>query len=179
MIFDDNTVQFLYIILGAVLAYMFGRFQHRTEYNENLKAQIFGDLLTIDLPNAYVEFIENPLQDSNFDNFENQLLELRKKCSILQVDNYKKYKKIKGLILELDELSGMQEEHIIDGVRKQVSITEVNAIRNRQNEIHSKMLELYRVLGVDHYKNVMYAGKLKFIRRHIYDYLVNKRDFFE
>ena len=78
MIFDDNTVQLFYIILGAVLAYMFGRFQHITEYNENLKAQIFGDLLTIDLPNAYVEFIENPLKDSNFDNFENQLLELRK-----------------------------------------------------------------------------------------------------
>lgn len=62
---------------------MFGRFQHKTEYNENLKAQIFGNLLTTDLPNAYVEFIENPLEDSNFDNFENQLLELRKKCSIL------------------------------------------------------------------------------------------------
>lgn len=179
MIFNDNIVQLFCVILGAALAYMFGRFQHKTEYNENLKAQIFGNLLTTDLPNAYVEFIENPLEDSDFDNFENQLLELSKKCSILQVDNYKKYKKIQGLILELDELSGMQEEHIIDGVRKQVSITEVNAIRNRQNEIHRKMLELYRVLGVDHYKNVMYAGKLKFLRRYIYDYLVNKRDFFE
>lgn len=174
MIFNDNTVQLFYIILGAALAYMFGRFQHRTEYNENLKAQIFGDLLTIDLPNAYVEFIENPLQDSSFDNFENQLLELRKKCSILQIDNYKKYKRIKGLILELDELSGMQEEHIINGERKLVNITEVNAIRYRQNEIHSKMLELYRVLGVDHYKNVMYAGKLKILRRYIHDFLVNK-----
>lgn len=179
MIFNDNIVQLFCVILGAALAYMFGRFQHKTEYNENLKAQIFGDLLTTDLPNAYVEFIENPLEDSNFDNFENQLIELRKKCSILQVDNYKKYKKIQGLILELDELSGMQEEHIIDGVRKHVNITEVNAIRNRQNKIHSKMLELYRVLGVDHYKNVMYAGKLKFLRRYIYDYLVNRRDFFE
>lgn len=82
-----------------------------------------------------------------------------------------------NLILELDELSGMQEEHIIDGVRKQVSITEVNAIRNRQNEIHGKMLELYRVLGVDHYKNVMYAGELKILRRYVHDSLVNKRDF--
>ena len=67
MNFDGNTVQLFCAILGAVLAYMFGRFQHRKEYEENLKAQIFGDLLTIDLPNAYAEFIENPQQDYNFE----------------------------------------------------------------------------------------------------------------
>lgn len=89
MNFDANTVQLFCAVLGAVLAYTFGRFQHKKEYKENLKAQIFGDLLTIDLPNAYAEFIDNPQQDDNFENFENELLELRKKCSILQVSNYK------------------------------------------------------------------------------------------
>lgn len=108
MNFDANTVQLFCAVLGAVLAYTFGRFQHKKEYKENLKAQIFGDLLTIDLPNAYAEFIDNPQQDDNFENFENELLELRKKCSILQVSNYKKYLEIKSIILEIDELSGMQ-----------------------------------------------------------------------
>lgn len=48
MRFDDNMTELFCIILGAVLAYMFGRFQHRIEYQEKLKAQVFGDLLTID-----------------------------------------------------------------------------------------------------------------------------------
>ena len=135
MNFDANTVQLFCAVLGAVLAYTFGRFQHKKEYKENLKAQIFGDLLTIDLPNAYAEFIDNPQQDDNFENFENELLELRKKCSILQVSNYKKYLEIKSIILEIDELSGMQEEHIIDGVRQQINITEISALKKRKNEI--------------------------------------------
>lgn len=138
MNFDANTVQLFCAVLGAVLAYTFGRFQHKKEYKENLKAQIFGDLLTIDLPNAYAEFIDNPQQDDNFENFENELLELRKKCSILQVSNYKKYLEIKSIILEIDELSGMQEEHIIDGVRQQINITEISALKKRKNEIHKK-----------------------------------------
>ena len=70
MNFDANTVQLFCAVLGAVLAYTFGRFQHKKEYKENLIAQIFGDLLTIDLPNAYAEFIDNPQQDDNFENFE-------------------------------------------------------------------------------------------------------------
>ena len=138
MNFDANTVQLFCAVLGAVLAYTFGRFQHKKEYKENLKAQIFGDLLTIDLPNAYAEFIDNPQQDDNFENFENELLELRKKCSILQVSNYKKYLEIKSIILEIDELSGMQEEHIIDGVKQQINITEISALKKRKNEIHKK-----------------------------------------
>jgi len=146
MNFDANTVQLFCAVLGAVLAYTFGRFQHKKEYKENLKAQIFGDLLTIDLPNAYAEFIDNPQQDDNFENFENELLELRKKCSILQVSNYKKYLEIKSIILEIDELSGMQEEHIIDGVKQQINITEISALKKRKNEIHKKMLKLYRFL---------------------------------
>ena len=125
-------VQLFCVVLGAVLAYTFGRFQHKKEYKENLKAQIFGDLLTIDLPNAYAEFIDNPQQDDNFENFENELLELREKRSILQVSNYKKYLKIKSIILEIDELSGMQEEHIIDGVRQQINITEINALKKKK-----------------------------------------------
>lgn len=132
MNFDANTVQLFCAVLGAVLAYTFGRFQHKKEYKENLKAQIFGDLLTIDLPNAYAEFIDNPQQDDNFENFENELLELRKKCSILQVSNYKKYLEIKSIILEIDELSGMQEEHIIDGVRQQINITEISALKKEK-----------------------------------------------
>lgn len=132
MNFDANTVQLFCAVLGAVLAYTFGRFQHKKEYKENLKAQIFGDLLTIDLPNAYAEFIDNPQQDDNFENFENELLELRKKCSILQVSNYKKYLEIKSIILEIDELSGMQEEHIIDGVKQQINITEISALKKRK-----------------------------------------------
>ena len=132
MNFDANTVQLFCALLGAVLAYTFGRFQHKKEYKENLKAQIFGDLLTIDLPNAYAEFIDNPQQDDNFENFENELLELRKKCSILQVSNYKKYLEIKSIILEIDELSGMQEEHIIDGVKQQINITEISALKKRK-----------------------------------------------
>lgn len=139
MNFDANTVQLFCAVLGAVLAYTFGRFQHKKEYKENLKAQIFGDLLTIDLPNAYAEFIDNPQQDDNFENFENELLELRKKCSILQVSNYKKYLEIKSIILEIDELSGMQEEHIIDGVKQQINITEISALKKRKNEIHKKI----------------------------------------
>lgn len=177
MNFDGNTVQLFCAILGAVLAYMFGRFQHRKEYEENLKAQIFGDLLTIDLPNAYAEFIENPQQDYNFENFENKLLELRKKCSILQVSNYKKYLEIKTIILEIDELSGMQEEQIIDGVRQQVNITEINVLKKRKNEIHKKMLKLYRFLGVDHYRNVMYVGKFRTFARFLYDIVFNRRHF--
>lgn len=132
MNFDANTVQLFCAVLGAVLAYTFGRFQHKKEYKENLKAQIFGDLLTIDLPNAYAEFIDNPQQDDNFENFENELLELRKKCSILQVSNYKKYLEIKSIILEIDELSGMQEEHIIDGVKQQINITEISALKKEK-----------------------------------------------
>lgn len=132
MNFDANTVQLFCAVLGAVLAYTFGRFQHKKEYKENLKAQIFGDLLTIDLPNAYAEFIDNPQQDDNFENFENELLELRKKCSILQVSNYKKYLEIKSIILEIDELSGMQEEHIIDGVKQQINITEISALKKKK-----------------------------------------------
>ena len=132
MNFDANTVQLFCAVLGAVLAYTFGRFQHKKEYKENLKAQIFGDLLTIDLPNAYAEFIDNPQQDDNFENFENELLELRKKCSILQVSNYKKYLEIKSIILEIDELSGMQEEHIIDGVKQQINITEISAKKKKK-----------------------------------------------
>ena len=49
MNFDANTVQLFCAVLGAVLAYTFGRFQHKKEYKENLKAQIFGDLLTMRL----------------------------------------------------------------------------------------------------------------------------------
>ena len=144
MNFDANTVQLFCAVLGAVLAYTFGRFQHKKEYKENLKAQIFGDLLTIDLPNAYAEFIDNPQQDDNFENFENELLELRKKCSILQVSNYKKYLEIKSIILEIDELSGMQEEHIIDGVKQQINITEISALKKRKNEIHKR--RIYRIM---------------------------------
>ena len=132
MNFDANTVQLFCAVLGAVLAYTFGRFQHKKEYKENLKAQIFGDLLTIYLPNAYAEFIYNKQQDDNFENFENELLELRKKCSILQVSNYKKYLEIKSIILEIDELSGMQEEHIIDGVKQQINITEISALKKKK-----------------------------------------------
>lgn len=174
---DANAVQLFCAVLGAVFAYMFGRFQHKKEYKENLKTQIFGDLLTIDLPNAYAEFIDNPQQDDNFENFENKLLELRKKCSILQVSNYKKYLEIKSIILEIDELSGMQEEHIIDGVRQQINITEISALKKRKNEIHKKMLELYRFLGVDHYRNVMYVGNFKKFTRFLYDKVFNRINF--
>ena len=177
MNFDANTVQLFCAVLGAVLAYTFGRFQHKKEYKENLKAQIFGDLLTIDLPNAYAEFIDNPQQDDNFENFENELLELRKKCSILQVSNYKKYLEIKSIILEIDELSGMQEEHIIDGVKQQINITEISALKKRKNEIQKKMLKLYRFLGVDHYRNVMYVGKFRTFVRFLYDIVFNRRHF--
>ena len=177
MNFDANTVQLFCAVLGAVLAYTFGRFQHKKEYKENLKAQIFGDLLTIDLPNAYAEFIYNLQQDDNFENFENELLELRKKCSILQVSNYKKYLEIKSIILEIDELSGMQEEHIIDGVRQQINITEISALKKRKNEIHKKMLKLYRFLSVDHYRNVMYVGKFRTFVRFLYDIVFNRRHF--
>lgn len=170
-------VQLFFVVLGAVLAYTFGRFQHKKEYKENLKAQIFGDLLTIDLPNAYAEFIDNPQQDDNFENFENELLELRKKCSILQVSNYKKYLEIKSIILEIDELSGMQEEHIIDGVRQPINITEINALKKRKNETHKKMLKLYRFLGVDHYRNVMYVGNFKIFIRFLYDIVFNRKNF--
>ena len=167
MNFDANTVQLFCAVLGAVLAYTFGRFQHKKEYKENLKAQIF----------AYAEFIDNPQQDDNFENFENELLELRKKCSILQVSNYKKYLEIKSIILEIDELSGMQEEHIIDGVKQQINITEISALKKRKNEIHKKMLKLYRFLGVDHYRNVMYVGKFRTFVRFLYDIKFNRRNF--
>ena len=87
----------------------------------------------------------------NFENFENELLELRKKCSILQVSNYKKYLEIKSIILEIDELSGMQEEHIIDGVKQQINITEISALKKRKNEIIKKNEMQWKMFSKCHY----------------------------
>ena len=71
----------------------------------------------------------------------------------------------------------MQEEHIIDGVRQQINITEISALKKRKNEIHKKMLELYRFLGVDHYRNVMYVGNFKKFTRFLYDKVFNRINF--
>lgn len=39
------------------------------------------------------------------------------------------------------------------------------------------MLKLYRFLGVDHYRNVMYVGKFRTFVRFLYDIKFNRRNF--
>lgn len=169
-----NTLEIGCVILGAILAYGFGRYQHHREYKEELKHKIFGSLLSVDLPNAYVEFMDHPKSSEKYNVYSNRLKELVKKCSVLQIRNKKQYIKIKKLVLDIDELSGFTTYHIVDNVKTPIEITEINAIENRKKEIDSLFKKLYRIIGVDNYRNVIYVGPIKYFSQLIYDMIFNR-----
>lgn len=173
----SNTIEIVCVILGAILAYEFGRFQHNKEYKENLKYKIFGSFLTVDLPNAYVEFIDNPKSSEKYNVFSSRLKELVKKCSVLQVNKRKKYLEIKKIVFEIDELSGFNTYHIVKGVMIPREITEIDSIKKRKEEIDILFKKLYRVIGVENYRNVIYAGPIKRFKQYICDRFFNKSNF--
>lgn len=170
----SNTIEIGCVILGAILAYGFGRYQHHREYKEELKHKIFGSLLYIDLPNAYTEFMDNPKSSEKYNVYSNKLKELVKKCSVLQIRNKKQYVKIKELVVEIDELSGFNEYHIVDGIKIPKEITEVKAIEERKREIDKLFKRLYRTIGVDSYRNVIYVGHIKYFIQFLYDNIFNR-----
>lgn len=174
--FNDstNTIEIVAVIIGAVLAYGFGRFQHNKEYKEDLRYKIFGCLLSVDLPYAYTEFMNNPKSNEKYNVFSNKLKELVKKCSVLKLKNQKKYMQIRELVLCIDELSGFNEYHLVNGVETPKEITELHAIVNRKREIDGKFKKLYRIIGTDNYKNVIYVGYTRNFFQFIYDFIFNR-----
>lgn len=171
---DDNNLQIILVVLGVILAYFFGRFQHFHEYKESLRNEIFGTLLMVDLPNAYIKFLENPLSDDKYNTFVKKLKQLVSKCAILQLTNGKKYSQIKGLVEEIDELSCFNEYHLENGIKIPKQITEINAIKNRKKLIDKKVKSLYRIIGTNNYKNILYVGNMKVFVKYIHDLFFNR-----
>lgn len=171
---EQEQLQIILVILGAILAYFFGRFQHLQEYKENLRNEIFETLLMIDLPNAYINFLENPLADGRYYEFITKLKLLVSKCAILQISKRDRYFKIKKLVEEIDELSCFTEYHLEDGIEVPRQITEINAIKNRKKQIDKKIKSLYRIIGTNNYKNILYVGYIKIFIKFIYDEIFNR-----
>lgn len=171
---EQNELEIVLVVLSAILAYCFGRFQHHLEYKEELKNTIFETLLMIELPNAYIDFLENPLSDDKYNNFSEKLKLLVSKCAILQLSNRKKFLDIRKLVEEIDELSCFNEYHLENGIKVPKRITEINAIKNRKKLIDKKFKKLYRIIGTNNYKNILYVGNMKIFIRYIYDNLFNR-----
>lgn len=146
--------------LAAVLAFFFGKYQHKKEYKESLRHEIFGTLLNIDLPKTFYEFINDISSAAYYNEFSSKLKELNSKLSILIIFNQRKYLEIKKKIEDLDDLLAFNEYHLIDGVETPVKITEMDKINARKDEIKKKMLDLYSFLGIEDYKNVLYQDKV-------------------
>lgn len=172
---SESTIQIVCVVLGAILAYGFGRYQHTKDYKEELKHKIFDTLLLIDLPDAYIDFIENPKSNETYNKFSSYLKDLVKRCSILQLKNSNKYLLIKETVLLIDDLSGFNEYHLVDGIKIPKEITEIKAIEKRKSEIDKQMKKLYRIIGVDNYRNVLYSGKIKYFKEYIYDCFHNRK----
>ena len=78
---SSDKVSIFVAVLGAILAYLFGRYQHKIEYRENLKNDIFGNLLTIDLPEIYSFFYKNYSSANAYNDLSFKLKELKNKFS--------------------------------------------------------------------------------------------------
>lgn len=70
---SESTIQIVCVVLGAILAYGFGRYQHTKDYKEELNHKIFDTLLLIDLPAAYINFMENPKSNKAYNKFSSYL----------------------------------------------------------------------------------------------------------
>lgn len=160
----SDKITIFVAILGAVLAYVFGRFQHRSEYKENVKQEIFNNLLTVDLPKAYSDFHENYNSSDSYNKLSGVLKEVKEKCSILFIYNLNKYKEIRNLIFEIDELLTFNTYHVIDGVEIPIPITDIEKINEQKQEINKSIRELYCIIGINRYKGILYTG---FINRRI------------
>ena len=84
---SNSYIEILCVVLGALLAYGFGRFQHRSEYKDELKNTMFGSLLTIDLPNAYIELMNDYDNSEKYNIFSGEV----KLCFFFQMTLYKIY----------------------------------------------------------------------------------------
>lgn len=169
----NNYLEILCVVLSALLAYGFGRYQHRIEYKDDLKNNIFGLLLTIDLPKAYMELMNNYDDSEKYNIFSEKLVELVNKICILQISNKRKYNNIRKIVIEINELACFNSNHLLNGVEVPVKITEIKCINERKKEIDSKIKKLYRIIGVNDYKNVLYAGNIKILMSYVHDKLFN------
>lgn len=172
---SSDKVSIFVAVLGAVLAYLFGRYQHKTEYKENLKNDIFGKLLTVELPEIYSHFYKNYNSANAYNALSSKLKSLKNKFSILIISYPAKYEKIKKIIAEIDDLITFNSYHLIDGVKTPQPITEINQINIRKKEINKKMIELYSVIGINKYKNVLYSGWIKQKIYYCYLYILNRK----
>lgn len=50
---------------------------------------------------------------------------------------------------------------LIEGVNTPQPITEISQINIRKKEINKKMIELYSVIGISKYKNILYSGYIR------------------
>lgn len=166
--------EILLLIIGALLGYLLDSWQHRHEYKEHMRHELFGTLLTIRLPNSYYNFMENHRSMEAYNKLCDNLKEVGNRCSILQLSNRKKYNQIKLVIQKIDELICFTQSHLNEnGECYQVDITEVNAINKRKKEINLSFQELYRLLGTEDYKNIIYVGKTKIVIQYIKDSIQN------
>ena len=158
---SSDKVSIFVAVLGAILAYLFGRYQHKIEYRENLKNDIFGNLLTIDLPEIYSFFYKNYSSANAYNDLSFKLKELKNKFSILIISHPTKYEEIKKIIAEIDDLITFNSYDLIEGVNTPQPITEISQINIRKKEINKKMIELYSVIGISKYKNILYSGYIR------------------
>ncbi len=155
-------IEMILVLMASILAYVFGKMQHKKEYKETLRHEIFGDLLSIEIPKAFFELINNVSSSVEYNNFSSKLKELNQRLSILIIFKRSKYEIIKKTISDLDDLITFNEYHLLDGIRTPQRITSEDGINKRKKEINKKLIELYSYLGVDDYKGVLYQGWFKF-----------------
>ena len=170
----SDKITIFVAVLGAVLAYVFGRFQYRIEYKENIKQTIFNNLLIIDLPKAYADFYENCYSSYSYNALSTLLKEVKEKCSVLFIYNSSKYNEIRNLISEIDELLTLNTYHIEDGVLTPRPITDISQINEQKKKINKKMRELYCILGINRYKGILYTGFITKKISYLYLWFINR-----
>lgn len=158
---NKESLEFILVIVGAVLAYLFGKIQHNREYKENLRHELFGTLISIDLPKIYLEYMNDISSNQNYNSFSSIIKEINGRLSILIIFKNNEYKELRKILEQLDELITFNEYIDDNGIIIPSKIDDFDRIEIRKKDIHNKIIELYSHLGIDDYKGVLYQGKLK------------------
>lgn len=149
------------IILTAIITYFFSTRIYRKENRNHIRESIFEDLLMLEFPITYINFTKHPTNIENYNEFSKVIKNINSKIAILIISNEKKYTIIRKNLAELEELITMCKYEEIDGTNEPVPIEEKTEVEKRLREIHNKVIDVYSLLGIDTYKNILYTGKIK------------------
>lgn len=101
-----NVIAIILSIISLIYTYIISKKQAKLKMKENYYQPVFQDMLLIELPKAFTDFInikKEVIYPESSNNFEKIIGEFRKKIKFLQFTDINVYNNIDDLLIKIDE----------------------------------------------------------------------------